>query len=491
MLDPEEACRAGGRRPPRIPPLSALEDDAVETHETPALAQAAAVGGIAEPLAGFVTGGPGITAEELEPGRARGRGRIRAMPTGWRQVALIGSITIVGPLCIDMYLPALPEINRDLHASASAVQLSLTACLIGIATGQLLFGPISDRLGRRPPLLAGLAGFTVASLACAVAPNIYFLIAFRLIQGLGGAAGIVIARSIVRDLYSGAALARFFATLMLAVGVGPILAPQIGSWVLAFTIWRGVFVLLAVFGVLLVLSAWWRVPETLAPGNRQTGSVGSTLKTMVMVTRDRVFLGYVLACGLAAGGTFAYIAGSSFVLQNIYGLSATTYGLVFAINACGLIIGAQVSGRLVPRFGASRLLTVGLVTMIAGGALLFIVVSTRIVGIPGVIPSLWVFMFGFGFVGPNAAALGMQRYPHAAGSAAAVLGSFQFGMAALIAPLAGVGGTHDATPMITLILAMPIAAVVSRLLLAGPARRQTATRAAQAAQDEAAAVSGQ
>ena len=448
------------------------------------------MGGIAEPLAGFVTGGPGVTAEELEPGRARSRGRIRAMPTGWRQVALIGSITIVGPLCIDMYLPALPEISRDLHASASAVQLSLTACLIGIATGQLLFGPISDRLGRRPPLLAGLAGFTVASLACAVAPNIYFLIAFRLIQGLGGAAGIVIARSIVRDLYSGAALARFFATLMLAVGVGPILAPQIGSWVLAFTIWRGVFVLLAVFGVLLVLSAWWRVPETLAPGNRLTGSVGSTLGTMVMVTRDRVFLGYVLACGLAAGGTFAYIAGSSFVLQNIYGLSATTYGLVFAINACGLIIGAQVSG-LVPRFGASRLLTVGLVTMIVGGALLFVVVSTRIVGIPGVIPSLWVFMFGFGFVGPNAAALGMQRYPHAAGSAAAVLGSFQFGMAALIAPLAGVGGTHDATPMITLILAMPVAAVVSRLLLACPARRQTATRAAQAAQDEAAAVSGQ
>ena len=466
--------------------MSALEDDAVD-----AQALAATTGGVAEPLVGLVAGGPGVTAEELEPGRARGRGSARGMPTGWRQVALIGSITIVGPLCIDMYLPALPEINRDLHASASAVQLSLTACLIGIATGQLLFGPVSDRLGRRPPLLAGLTAFTIASLACAAAPNIYFLIGFRLIQGLGGAAGIVIARSIVRDLHSGAAMARFFATLMLAVGVGPILAPQIGSWVLAFTIWRGVFVLLAVFGVLLVLSAWWRVPETLAPDKRLTGSVGSTLGTMVMVTRDRVFLGYVLACGLAAGGTFAYIAGSSFVLQNIYGLSATTYGLVFAINACGLIIGAQVSGRLVGRFGASRLLTIGLVTMIAGGALLFVVVSSRIVGIAGVIPSLWVFMFGFGFVGPNAAALGMQRYPHAAGSAAAVLGSFQFGMAALIAPLAGLGGTHDATPMITLILAMPIAAVVSRLLLAGPARRQTAARAAQAAEDEAAAVSAQ
>ena len=422
-LSPEEACPAGGRRPPRIPPLSALEDDAVEipeaveTPEARALAQAAAVTGIAEPLAGLVTGGPGVTAEELEPGRARGRGRTRAMPTGWRQVALIGSITIVGPLCIDMYLPALPEISRDLHASASAVQLSLTACLIGIATGQLLFGPISDRLGRRPPLLAGLAGFTIASLACAVAPNIYFLIGFRLIQGLGGAAGIVIARSIVRDLYSGAALARFFATLMLAIGVGPILAPQIGSWVLAFTIWRGVFVLLAVFGVLLVLSAWWRVPETLPPHNRLSGSVGSTLGTMVMVTRDRVFLGYVLACGLAAGGTFAYIAGSSFVLPEH--LRAVRDDLRAGLRHKRLRPDHRRAGErpgdVLPRFGASRLLTVGLVTMIVGGALLFVVVSSRIVGIAGVIPSLWVFMFGFGFVGPNAAALGMQRYPHAAG----------------------------------------------------------------------------
>ncbi len=424
-------------------------------------------------------------AVEVEAPAAGGPGRIRVMPIGWRQVALIGSITIVGPLCIDMYLPALPQITRDLHASASAVQLSLTACLIGIATGQLLFGPVSDRLGRRPPLLAGLTAFTVSSLACAVAPNIYILIAFRLIQGLGGAAGIVIARSIVRDLYSGAALARFFATLMLAIGVGPILAPQIGSWILDFTNWRGVFVVLAVFGVLLVSSAWWRVPETLLPDNRLTGSIGSTLGTMLSLIRDRVFVGYVLACGLAASGTFAYIAGSSFVLQNIYGLSPTAYGLIFALNACGLIIGAQVSGRLVARFDASRLLTAGLVTMIAGGALLFVVVSSRIVGLAGVIPSLWVFMFGFGFVGPNAAALAMQHYPHAAGTAAAVLGSFQFGMAAVIAPLAGIGGTHDATPMITLILVMPIAAVVSRLLLAGgPGRSRLRSRLRRRRADE-------
>ena len=305
------------------------------------------------------------------------------MPTGWRQVALIGSISIFGPLCIDMYLPALPQINRELHASASAVQLSLTACLIGIALGQLLLGPISDRVGRRLPLLAGLAAFALSSLACAVAPNIWVLIGFRLIQGMGGAAGHR-DRAVHRP---GPALrggpGQVLRHLMLAIGVGPILAPQIGSWILAFTSWRGVFVVLAIFGVLLLLSAWWRVPETLPPDRRLTGSVASTLGTMGMLTSDRVFLGYVLACGLAAGATFAYIAGSSFVLENIYGLSALTYGLVFAMNACGLIIGAQVSGQLTVRFGASRLLTFGLVTMVVGGALLFAVVSTASWASPG------------------------------------------------------------------------------------------------------------
>jgi DHA1 family bicyclomycin/chloramphenicol resistance-like MFS transporter len=407
--------------------------------------------------------------------------RTRNMPTGWRQVALIGTMSIFGPLCIDMYLPALPDINRQLHASASAVQLTLTACLIGIAAGQLILGPISDRYGRRPPLLAGLAAFVLSSLACAAAPNILALTGFRLIQGFGGAAGIVIARSIVRDLHSGVALARFFSTLMLATGVGPVLAPQIGSWILSFTSWRGVFVVLAVFGAILLFSAWWRVPETLPAEARLTGSTFSTLGAMVTVLKDRVFLGFVLACGLGMSGTFAYIAGSSFVLQNVYGLSALAYGLVFALNAAGMVIGAQVSGRLAARFGPSRLLTSGLVTMVVGGALLFTVVAGHLAGLAVVIPALFLVMFGFGFVGPNSAALAMQRYPQAAGSAAAVLGSFQFGMAAIIAPLAGAGGTADALPMVTLILTLPVAAIIARVALAGHARRQTARDDAAAA----------
>jgi MFS transporter, DHA1 family, multidrug resistance protein len=449
---------------------------AVLVPDAPSAAPAPAVLPIEDPLTGSPAQDLALAREvgedlAADPGRGQRPERVRNMPTGWRRVALIGTMSIFGPLCIDMYLPALPDISRQLHASASAVQLTLTACLIGIAAGQLLLGPISDRIGRRPPLLGGLAAFVLSSVACAMAPNIYALTGFRLIQGFGGAAGIVIARSIVRDLHSGTALARFFATLMLATGVGPVFAPQIGSWILSFTSWRGVFYVLAVFGALLLVSAWWRVPETLAPHNRLTGSVWSTLGTMVAVSRDRVFLGCVLACGLGMGGTFAYISGSSFVLQNVYGLSALGYGLVFAFNAFGMIIGAQVSGRLTARYGANRLLTSGLATMIVGGAILFTFVVGHVAGLAGVIPALWLVMFGFGFVGPNSAALAMQRYPKAAGSAAAVLGSFQFGMAALIAPLAGAGGTKDAFPMVALVLGLPVAALAARLLLTRTGRQ--------------------
>jgi MFS transporter, DHA1 family, multidrug resistance protein len=395
-----------------------------------------------------------------------------AVPTGWRLVLVVGSLSIFGPLCIDMYLPALPDISRQLHASASAVQLTLTACLVGISVGQLILGPISDRVGRRPPLLGGLAAFIASSVACAFAPNIYALAGCRLIQGFGGAAGIVISRSIVRDLHSGVALVRFFSTLMLVTGLGPVLAPQIGSWVLTFTTWRGVFLILAGFGAVLLVTAWRRVPETLKPELRSSGGLGATMGTMVAVGRDRVFLGYALACGLGMGGTFAYIAGSSFVLQNVYGLSPQWYGLVFALNACGLVLGAQVNGRLAGRFGPSVLLTYGLITMAAAGAILLVIVSTGAVGLVGVVPSLFLFMFGCGFVGPNSVALALQRYPQSAGAASAVLGSFQFALAAVAAPLAGIGGTADALPMAVLITVLPIAALTSRILLSGGRENQ-------------------
>jgi DHA1 family bicyclomycin/chloramphenicol resistance-like MFS transporter len=390
----------------------------------------------------------------------------RQVPAGWRLVVLVGGLAVFGSLCIDMYLPAFPSINRELHADASQVQLTLTSCLVGIGLGQLLLGPISDRVGRRPPLLAGLSAFFVSSIACAFASDIYALAALRFIEGLGGAAGIVISRSVVRDLYSGVALVRFFSTLMLMTGLGPILAPQIGSWTLAFTTWRGIFVVLGGLGLILLVTAWWRVPETLAPNRRQRGSAWSTMHVMRDICRDRVFVGYIAACGLGQGATFAYVAGSPFVLQHIYGLTPEIYGTVFALSAGGMIVGAQVNGRCAARTGSSALLNCGLLTMVAAAAVLLTVVARGAPGLVVVIPAMVVFMFGWGFVGPSAMGLGLHRYPQSAGAASAVLGTVQFLTAAAIAPLAGLGGTADALPMALLMLMLPIAALGIRVLTA-------------------------
>ena len=394
-----------------------------------------------------------------------GGARHRPVPEGWRLVALIGTMSIFGPLCIDMYLPALPQLSSQLHVGASAVQLTLTACVIGIAAGQLLLGPVSDRVGRRPPLLTGLAAFLVSSLACALAPNIYLLTGFRLIQGIGGAAGIAISRSIVRDLHSGPALARFYSTLMLATGLGPILAPQIGSWILVFSSWRGVFAGLAVVGAILLFLVWWRVPETLPPDARTSGSIWRALGMTVSVSRDRIFLGYALGCALAMGAIFAYVGGSSFVLQNVYGLSPQAYGLIFALSGCAMVAGAQVSGRLAGRVGPASLLATGLCTMTTGGVLLLTVVVSRVVGLAGVIPAVIMIMAGWGLVAPNALALGMQRYPQSAGAASAVVGFLQFTLAAVAAPLPGLGGTADPLPMAVLVVGFPVAAIVTLLAL--------------------------
>ena len=408
--------------------------------------------------------------------RVTGYAGSRPVPSGWRLVALIGTMSIFGPLCIDMYLPALPDLSSQLHVGASATQLTLTACVVSIAAGQLVLGPISDRVGRRPPLLAGLTAFLASSAACALAPNIYVLTSFRLIQGLGGAAGIAISRSIVRDLHSGPALARFYATLMLATGLGPVLAPQIGSWILAVTSWRGIFAALAVFGGILLALVWWRVPETLPPTARSSGSTWRALRTTALVSRDRTFLAYALGCALAMGAVFSYVAGSSFVLQNVYRLSPQTYGLIFALTGCAMVAGAQLSGRLTGHVSAASLLATGLGTMTAGGALLLGVVLSGAAGLAGVIPAIVMIMTGWGLVGPNALALGMQRYPHSAGAASAVIGFLQFTVAAIVAPLPGLGGTADPLPMAILVAGFPAVAIAT--VLAVPPRAGRAARPA-------------
>src|SRR6267143_566798 len=232
-----------------------------------------------------------------------------------RLFVLLGGLTAFGPLSIDMYLPALPAIGRDLAASESMIQLTLTACLIGLAIGQVIAGPLSDALGRRRPLLIGVAGYVIASLLCALAPAATILVALRLLQGLAGAAGIVIARAIVRDLYSGSAAARYFSRLILVMGLAPILAPVLGAQLLRFTSWHGIFVVLAMITALLWLGAARGLPETLPPARRRIGSLSDTTQTFRRLAADTEFVGYAAAGGLAFGAMFAYIAVSPFVLK--------------------------------------------------------------------------------------------------------------------------------------------------------------------------------
>jgi len=381
-----------------------------------------------------------------------------------RLALVLGSLTALGPLSIDMYLPALPQLTERFHTGEPEVQLTLTACLAGLGLGQLLMGPLSDALGRRRPLVAGLVVYVVASLGCALAPSVEVLTAARLAQGFAGAAGVVIARAVARDLYSGPALARFFSMLMLVNGMAPILAPVIGSQLLRVLPWPGVFVALAAYGVLVSLGAGLGLPETLPSTVRRPGGLRRTASVMAELLSDRRFVGYAAAPGLLFAAMFAYIAGSPFVLQQVYGLSAQQFGLVFGMNALGIMALGQLSGRLVHRVPPRRLLLAGLLTAVTGGAVL---VATTVgnLALPAVLPGLFLIVASVGLVMPNATALAMAGRPEQAGSASALLGVLQFALGAAAAPLVGAAGTVTAVPMAVLMFALTVAALMAFALL--------------------------
>jgi DHA1 family bicyclomycin/chloramphenicol resistance-like MFS transporter len=381
-----------------------------------------------------------------------------------RLFVLLGGLTAFGPLSIDMYLPALPAIGRDLAASESVIQLTLTACLIGLAIGQVVAGPVSDALGRRRPLLIGVAGYVVASLLCALAPTAAILVALRLLQGLTGAAGIVIARAIVRDLYSGSAAARYFSRLILIFGIAPILAPVLGAQILRFTSWHGIFLALALVTALLWLGAALALPETLPLERRRSGGLSDTVKTFRRLAADTPFLGYAVSGGLAFGAMFAYIAGSPFVLQSIYHVSPQTFSLIFGLNALGFVITSQINGSLVSRIPPARLLTVGVTVAGVAGLALLAVILVGGLGLAPVLLPLFVLVSSIGFVVPNAVALALSRHPEAAGTGSALLGVIQSGIGAAGAPLVGIAGTTTALPMAAVIATSGVGAVLARLL---------------------------
>jgi MFS transporter, DHA1 family, multidrug resistance protein len=392
-------------------------------------------------------------------------------PTGrayGRLVLVLGALIALGPLTIDMYLPALPSLAADLNAAESAVQLTLTGMLGGLAFGQLVIGPWSDALGRRVPLLVGVSVHALASLLCAVAPNIVVLSALRVLQGFAGAAISVVAMAVVRDLFSGLAMARVMSRLMLVIGVAPILAPSLGGLVLQWTSWRGVFVVLAGFAALLVVVALLGLPETLPRSRRRSARLSATLDTYRMLLRDRTFVALVLVGGLMMSAVFAYVSGSSFVLQGAYGLDEQTFGVVFGLNSLGLVVASQVNPALLRRFGAVRVLSVAVLTSVVAASTLLLVGLSGRGGLVGVLVPLGVVVATCGLSLPNTPALAMTRHGEAAGTAAAVLGSVQFGVGALVAPLVGLFGSDSAAPMGIVMLGVTSCAAA---LLFGVVRR--------------------
>ena len=373
----------------------------------------------------------------------------------------------MGALAIDLYLPALPGLSRELHAGEPVVQLTLTAFLVGIGSGQLLAGSLSDSLGRRRPLLVGLAVYVVASGLCAVSGSAAVLVTSRLLQGFGAAAAVVIARAIVRDVYAGARAARMFSLLMLVIGVSPILAPLVGGQLLRVTSWHGMFWALAGLGLLVLVAAAVGLPETLPDARRKAGGLLESIRTFGRLLADRRFSGYVVTFGSAFAATFAYLSASPFVFQGIYHVSPQMYGVLFGINGVGLIAASQINAAAVGRIALGRLLALGLGVRVLGAFALVGVVLIGGLGLVGIMVPLVLVVASNGLVAPNTTALALSRHPEAAGAASAVLGVVQFGVGALVAPLVGLGGAQSALPMTIVLAGGAAVGVLSLLLIVG------------------------
>ncbi|GHO59881.1 multidrug effflux MFS transporter [Ktedonobacter robiniae] len=389
--------------------------------------------------------------------------RIRA-----RHVLILGGLGALGPLANDMYVPSLPTLSHDLAATTSQAQLTLSAFILGLALGQIVAGPISDARGRRWPLLIGIAVYVLTSLLCAIAPSMAILIPLRFIQGVAGAAGVALALAMVSDLYSGIAQARFFSLLMQVNGLAPMLAPLLGGQLLRVTSWHSIFVTLALAAVLLFAASALGLGETLPVSQRQRGGITTTLSAFRELLLDRRFVGYALSCGFAFTACIIYISVSPFVLQNIYGISPQLLGIIFGINALGIVIMAQVNARLVGRVSSQHLLSYGYAMIALGGVALLVVVLSGI-GLIGILPAFFILTSSLGLIMPNATTLAMAN-TRAAGSAAALLGVLQLAIGAVVAPLVGLGGSASALPMAASIAAFALATLLTFILLCRPAR---------------------
>jgi DHA1 family bicyclomycin/chloramphenicol resistance-like MFS transporter len=381
-----------------------------------------------------------------------------------RLLLVLGMLTAFGPMSIDMYLPALPALARSLGSDASGVQLTLSSFFVGLSLGQLAYGPVADRVGRRAPLLAGIALFIVASVGCATAGSLASLVAWRALQAAGACAGMVISRAVVRDVHGPEAAARMLSLLMLVMGLAPILAPLAGGWILAHSGWRAIFWVLVLFGLACfgAVLAW--LPETRPaahahPDHREAPVAWHRL------LRDRRFLRPTLGGALAQGGMFAYISASPFVFIEVYGVPPEAYGWLFGSNALGLIAASQWNRRLLSRHATEFILARAHAVNAVCGVLLVLIAWSGLGGLPLLLVPLFGYIASLGLTFPNSAAASMTAFPRQAATASSLFGTIQFALAAVTGTLAG--RLHDGTalPMAVTIAACGIAAVVMRRAL--------------------------
>ncbi|MDT3315671.1 multidrug effflux MFS transporter [Microbacterium sp. KSW4-11] len=360
--------------------------------------------------------------------------------------ALLLLLTVFGPISMDLYLPALPALAGELGAATSVAQLTVTACLIGLAAGQLVAGPLSDRYGRRGILLVGIVAYIATSALCAASPTIELLIAARVVQGIAGGVGVVIANAAGRDTYSGGELIRFYGRLTVVGGFAAIVGPLIGGLLNTIVDWRGLFTFLAAAGAGIMIATLLVFTETLPASRRTRGGFAPTLRDFRTLLTDRVFLGAVLAQGFLYAALFAYLSGATFVLQDIYGLTPQGYAAAFGLNSAGFMVFGYLAGRATERWSVTGTLLTGLA--VAGvGALGLLLSGTTPTPLWVVIVSLFTLASGVAITSPPATTLALAEYPDIAGTASSLLGMVRFGFGGAAAPLVGVAGALSILPL--------------------------------------------
>jgi DHA1 family bicyclomycin/chloramphenicol resistance-like MFS transporter len=380
--------------------------------------------------------------------------------------AVLLLLTVFGPISMDLYLPVLPALTLELGAATSMAQLTVTACLIGLALGQLIAGPLSDRFGRRMPLLIGVVAYIVTSAWCAIAPSVEVLIVARFVQGLAGGVGIVIAQAAGRDLYSGAALIRYFGRVTVLSGLAAIVGPLLGGLLATVTDWRGLFVFLAAIGGVILLAVALHLTETLPADRRTSGGFVQIARDYHALLGERRFVGAVLASGLAYAALFAYLAGATYVLQGIYGLSPQQYALAFGLNSAGFMAFGWLAARSSQRWSLHATLVSGL-AMCGAGALGLLLGGLVAVPVSVVIVSLFLLVGGVAVTTPPTTTIALADHPRLAGTASSLLGMARFALGGVVAPLVGIAGAATMLPL-GIVAVAAIALAAASVALLGP-----------------------